>query len=312
MTIAIQATRATFPGNDVAFQFDVGFPVQRASDVVAIRRDAAGVETELELNVDFVVEGEGDADGCVVRLLAGPLSSGHDLVIERRVAPIQDTDFTVQGAFFPDTHEAAFDRLVMMIQQLVADQVRALVLGVTDVDGAGAYRAKGNRIRDLGAPINGGDAVTRSFVESLVTSILSGGGSFVPLPFTHVASGAITYPITGATLADPSCYLVAIDGVVQSPTDDYAIDLVLQRIIFTVAPPVGSKILIIVFGYARAVTDLPSPPRYTEATKPSPSAAWLGKYIRVRDPGTIERIQTCLEGVVDGTYAWVDAVLGAP
>ncbi len=46
------------------------------------------------------------------------------------------------------------------------------------------------------------------------------------------------------------------------------------------------------------------PTRYTTATRPSPSAALAGAEIRVKDPGTPEQVQKCLETAAIGVYEW--------
>ena len=93
-------------------------------------------------------------------------ASGVRLVIVRELLPVQETSLRNQGRFYPEVHEDAFDYEMMLIQQ-VANSVgssdgssRLLALGVADTDGDGAYRAKGNRIVNVGDPVNEND-VTR-------------------------------------------------------------------------------------------------------------------------------------------------------
>ncbi|WP_206208729.1 hypothetical protein, partial [Vogesella mureinivorans] len=97
--------------------------------------------------------------------------------IERVLAIRQDTDLRNQGEFLAETHEDAFDRLTMIVQRLAGylgmgqdGTLRTLLLGTGDVDGAGAFRARGNRIRDLADPVDDSDAATRGWaLDSLKT-----------------------------------------------------------------------------------------------------------------------------------------------
>ena len=163
MTVASVKNKVVFvcDGINTAFPFD--FKVLKADhlNVYIVNGDS---EALLNSGTDYVVTNiNEDAGGEII--LVNPPRSGLKLVIVRELPPVQETAFNNHGPFYPQIHESAFDQVVMLIQQLintvgstVGTDSRALFLGLADTDGKGAYRAKGNRITNLGTPINGTDA----------------------------------------------------------------------------------------------------------------------------------------------------------
>lgn len=84
-------------------------------------------------------------------------------------------DYQENGDFLASTVNRDFDRIWQALKQLLRVSTRALTLGAYDVDGAGKYRAKGNRIIDLADPVDQQDAATLGwasrFVGDLITKI---------------------------------------------------------------------------------------------------------------------------------------------
>ena len=163
MTVASVKNKVVFvcDGINTAFSFD--FKVLKAEHLKVYIVDGDS-ETLLILGADYAVTNINEDVGGGIALTVPP-NSGLKLVIVRELLPVQETAFSNQGPFYPQIHESAFDQVVMLIQQSIntigstaGTDSRVLFLGLADTDGQGAYRAKGNRIANLGKPINDTDA----------------------------------------------------------------------------------------------------------------------------------------------------------
>lgn len=318
MTVPITTSRAEFTGNGTATSFPFSFPFQRDADIVATKiTTATGASLTLVLGTDYTLAGQGSVSGGTLTLLAGALAAGYQLVIERDVSPIQDTDLRNQGAFFPEVHETVFDRIVMMVQGWSNRLARALLLRAGDTDGSGAFDARQNRILNLGAPQAGQDAATRAFVEAYVSAVVAGGGAVLPNWWYRVTDGGATYYITGAPIGNPEMYDVYLGGVRQpayvqsglNTTQQYVVDPVGGTITFVTAPPSGVELYIVCQGFAQSVADQAALPSYTSALRPVASATWAGKRILVQDAGTAQSVQVCLANGA-GVYDWVIEAVG--
>ena len=82
-------------------------------------------------------------------------------------------DYQENGYFLVTTVNRDFDRIWQALKQLLRYVGRALTLGPNDVDGAGAYRAKGNRIADLADPIDQQDAATKKWSLNYLAQLIS-------------------------------------------------------------------------------------------------------------------------------------------
>lgn len=109
-----------YAGNDVTTIFAYGFRIFEAGDLVVIKTEVAtGVEVILTLTTHYTVSGVDDLAGGSVTLLTA-LATGYTLEIRRILDIVQETDLRNQGAFHAETHEDAFDRGIMIDQQLQA------------------------------------------------------------------------------------------------------------------------------------------------------------------------------------------------
>lgn len=117
MSLASATNRNDYTGNGATATYSYTFRIFEDSDLLVTTVDTDGVETELTLTTDYTVSGAGDASGGSITLVAGNLTSGYGITI-RRVRPLtQTTDIRNQGDFYPETHEDAFDHMVMISQQ---------------------------------------------------------------------------------------------------------------------------------------------------------------------------------------------------
>ena len=164
MTVSTTKNRIVFVGDGATKLFGFDFKVIKAehAKVYLVVND---VETLLILGTEYTISGLNNDTGGAVEIETPP-ATGTKIVIVREVLPIQETSFINQGRFYPEVHESAFDYVTMVMQQLSGavgssdGSSRLLALGVADIDGDGAYRAKGNRIVNVGDPVNEND-VTR-------------------------------------------------------------------------------------------------------------------------------------------------------
>ncbi|CAB1223419.1 hypothetical protein SFB10_3555 [Serratia liquefaciens] len=162
MTVSTEISREEYTGNGVTTDFDYRFRVFSADELVVSVSDTTENISTLVLNTDYTVTGAGSRAGGKVKLV-NPLANAWRISIERDLPVTQETDIRNQGNFFPEVHEDAFDKLTMLIQQ--AFGVFGLALRKPNWL-ARYYDAKGNRIVNLGNPVNGQDAATKQYVDS--------------------------------------------------------------------------------------------------------------------------------------------------
>lgn len=100
--------------------FDFSFKVFSSADLQVVLTDADDTETTLVLNTDYSVTIAADyLSGTVTYPLSGdPLPSTSTLSIIRVVDYTQGAAFQNQGGFYPKTHENAYDKATMQIQQI--------------------------------------------------------------------------------------------------------------------------------------------------------------------------------------------------
>lgn len=117
MTVQTNTNVASFNGNGVTQIFPIAFKFNSDTDlVVLLVDDATGTISQLTLNSDYTVSGEGDEDGGLINVVVAP-ASGKRLKVTRLVDILQLTDLRNQGKFFAEVHEDALDLLTMIAQQ---------------------------------------------------------------------------------------------------------------------------------------------------------------------------------------------------
>ncbi|MFV8917556.1 hypothetical protein [Serratia fonticola] len=163
MTVSTEVSREEYTGNGVTTDFDYRFRVFSAEDLVVSVADTTETITVLTLNTDYTVTGAGSRSGGKVKL-SSPLAFNWRISIERSLPATQETDVRNQGNFFPEVHEDAWDKLTMLVQQIRS----ALGLALRKPSWlARYYDALGNRIANLGNPVNQQDAAPKSYVDSV-------------------------------------------------------------------------------------------------------------------------------------------------
>lgn len=123
-------------GNGVATEFDYGFRIADQDHVQVWIADATTeVETLKTIVADYTVDGVGNDEGGTVTFAVAP-DSGDKIVLKHVVPLDQETDLRHDGAWDPQQHEDAYDKLTHAAQAVDEQAGRALRLGlaVTGVD----------------------------------------------------------------------------------------------------------------------------------------------------------------------------------
>jgi hypothetical protein len=138
MTVnTINITSGPYVGNGLSDTYSYTFRVNDKTQLSVYETDDNGNQTLLTVDTDYTVTGIGvDAGGTVVRT-AGNLPTDYEWYIRSNYVENQLTAFPSQGPFFPDVHEAQFDHLTFLVQQLRDTLDRSFRLSDSiDVDGA--------------------------------------------------------------------------------------------------------------------------------------------------------------------------------
>jgi hypothetical protein len=116
MTVTNELNKMYYTGTGSVDTYAYDFKIFFDEDLEVIVVDTFGNEATLALNTDYTVTGAGNAAGGNV-VLTNDLTSNYSMVIRRNIGLTQETHFRNQGVFFPERHEDAFDRGVMLTQQ---------------------------------------------------------------------------------------------------------------------------------------------------------------------------------------------------
>lgn len=111
-------TAGPYAGNDIVDAFAYAFRITSNTQLKVFETDDAGVETELMLTTDYTVSGVGIDGGGEVTRVAGALPTNYTWYIRSNYLPTQLSDLDSQGAFFPEIHEEALDKLTFLVQQI--------------------------------------------------------------------------------------------------------------------------------------------------------------------------------------------------
>jgi len=126
-------TSGPYTGNGVTTSFPYTFKAFTDANII-VYQTVGTVQSTLTLGTHYSVTGTGvDGGGNVVMVTAPALSD--EIYIRSNYSAEQLTDFDSQGGFYPDTHEDAFDKQTMLIQQLEDIQGRSLRLPLGDSGG---------------------------------------------------------------------------------------------------------------------------------------------------------------------------------
>ncbi len=134
MTLTTTSVKSVAQGNGATTVWPYAFLVPAETDlVVTLVEISSGNPTVLAPSV-FTVTGIGNpAGGAVTYPLSGPpLAATFDIVVERLVPDVQETDLVNQGGVYPQDIEDALDYLTMITQQQQDQINRSIVFSVAD------------------------------------------------------------------------------------------------------------------------------------------------------------------------------------
>lgn len=132
MTISTTTSRVEYTGNGVTTIFAVPFRFLENAHIVLTALAIDGSQTQLSQGADYTLVGEGDDDGGTATLTVAP-QSGSYLIVRRVVPATQETDYISGDPFPAESHEAALDKLTMLVQQGEEVDARTLKFPVGDL-----------------------------------------------------------------------------------------------------------------------------------------------------------------------------------
>lgn len=111
-------TSGPYIGNGASDTYSYGFRVADKTQLSVYETTDLGVQTLLVVDTDYTVNNVGEDAGGTITRLAGNLPADYQWYIRSNYIENQLTSFPSQGGFFPDVHEAQFDHLTFLVQQL--------------------------------------------------------------------------------------------------------------------------------------------------------------------------------------------------
>ena len=141
MTISSTLRKAgPYIGSGAAATFPFSFKVFTTADLKVVELTlATATESILTLSTDYTAVLNADQNsnpGGSVTLTGGNLALGYNLIITSDVEPLQETDLTNQGGFYPEVINDALDKAVIQIQQLGDAVNRSIKLSTTNTIGS--------------------------------------------------------------------------------------------------------------------------------------------------------------------------------
>lgn len=118
-------TSGPYVGNNIADQFSYTFKVDDKTQLSVYETTDLGVETLLTVDTHYTVAGISNDSGGIITRVAGALPTDYEWFIRSNYEETQLTAFSSQGAFFPDLHENAMDKMTFLIQQLLDERERS-------------------------------------------------------------------------------------------------------------------------------------------------------------------------------------------
>ena len=230
-------------------RFDINFPYLRDTHVIVKVSDVEYDINDGYFTIDTavtpseVVLGTAVTEGTIVRVFRR--SSGKN---NNEAALVNFVDGSVLT-------EEPLDEAYLHNLYLNQESVDSSAEGFKETVGdSTSYDASNKKISNIATPVADSDAATKKYVDDGDTSLrsyvnervgLSGTNLTGFYKSTHTGNGTVTDYILSFTpqTTDAKAYIVAIDGVLQTPDTAYSIGT--SNITFTSAPPNGSSISVV-------------------------------------------------------------------
>lgn len=170
MTVSSTQSFVQYNADGITTSFDIPYYFLLNSDISAMIAGTDGTVTELTNGTDFSVTGAGISTGGLATFSTA-YATGNLLLIYRNPPATQETKYYENGKFPAASHEAALDKLTMLIQDY-GWQIDLLSLKKPNIL-AKYYDAKGNLISNVAVPAESGDAVNKQYLDSTIDSVNS-------------------------------------------------------------------------------------------------------------------------------------------
>ena len=133
MTISTTNIKNSYSGNGSQTVFAYTFKILADADIQVIIRAANGTETVKSLTTHYTVSGVGSASGGNVTFTSGNIPTNTETVVIRRTTTkTQAVDLVENDPFTAETVEGAFDRSVMIGQEIDEEVGRSIKLSRTN------------------------------------------------------------------------------------------------------------------------------------------------------------------------------------
>ena len=215
MTISSETRKAgPYTGNGVTTSFTFAFKVFTAADVYVVTANASGTETTLVLNTDYTLTLNSNQDsnpgGTIT--LSSALASTNTLTITSIITPLQATDLTNQGGFYPSVITNALDKLTILIQQITGKISRAISVPLSDTATSLSLPSAATRANQIVGFDSSGNVVTYAPVTGVMNIS----------PTTITATAGQTLFTLGVTYTPGASSLAVYrNGLLQTVGTDY-------------------------------------------------------------------------------------------
>lgn len=169
MTVSSEDFRISHNGGGTTGPFSFNFLAYELEHLEVVKLNLEGDEVTLEPGTDFTAEGLGEEEGGTIEL-SEVLEVGEKITITVNPPPTQELDLNDDDDFPAEAVERQLDLMVMMLRRDRTVLERALVLRTSDVDGSGAFNARGNRITNVGNAVEDDDVLTLGAASSFLTA----------------------------------------------------------------------------------------------------------------------------------------------
>lgn len=161
MTVSTTPAHVAYAGNGSTVDFVFNYYFLAAGDLKVILRTTAGAEIPKYLTTDYTVAGAGLSSGGTVTMLVAP-ATGEELHILRDQSALQPVDLVANDSLPSATVETEFDRLTLLIGQILKGYgiERVMRMYDTDVTGTGRFNAQSNRVSNMDDGVDASDGAT--------------------------------------------------------------------------------------------------------------------------------------------------------
>ena len=190
MTVSSTTTKVSASGDGSTAAFNYTFKIFANSEMEVIIRSSTGTETTKTLTTHYNVSGAGNDSGGTVTFTSGNIpASGETVVLRRKLALTQGTDYVENDPFPANSHEDGLDRLTFITQGLQEELDRAFKVSKTNSITTPEFteNAAARASKALGFSSDGN---TLAVVDSIILPTSLSGAS---LKMIRVNSGETAY-----------------------------------------------------------------------------------------------------------------------